>query len=186
MFYHSYILFLPFKVGNYCIMSAEIRAMPWLPNTQDLQLLKLCWCSFSECSREHVTDVFGNKVCEYLINGCLQPIGTKITQDAKVQLTYALLGLILRIGRWPSCCLCCQNKRPKKVANMSVMHNHIQITVQSPYLQDYTSLTQHRRSIWGIVHSTSAAINNCFHHDLNLLIVFLADWESALWQSWAQ
>jgi len=26
----------------------------------------------------------------------------------------------------------------------------------------------------------------CFHHDLNLLVVFLTDWDSALWQSRAQ
>jgi len=37
-----------------------------------------------------------------------------------------------------------------------------------------------------IVHSTSAAIDNSFHHDLKVLVVFLTDWDLALWQSGAQ
>jgi len=75
---------------------------------------------------------------------------------------------------------------PINAANTSVMHNSEQITVQLPYLQDHKSLRLCWRPFQCIVHSTSGAIDNCFHHDLNILVVFLTDWDSALWQSWAQ
>jgi len=52
-----------------------------------------------------------------------------------------------------------------KAANMSVMHNSDQIIVQLPYLQDHKLLTLYWRSCQYIVHSTSAAIDNYFHHD---------------------
>jgi len=42
------------------------------------------------------------------------------------------------------------------------------------------------RSFQSIVHSIYAAINNCFHQDLNLLVVLLLDRDSSLWQSRAQ
>jgi len=60
---------------------------------------------------------------------------------------------------------------------------------------DYCSITALTRPqivdaalklIYCIVHSTSVAMHDCFHHDLNSLFVFLSDWDSALWQSWAQ
>jgi len=86
--------------------------MPWIPNMQDLKLLALCWRSFSECGRERVTAVFVPQGCKHLSNGCLQPIGRLITQDAKLKIIDAPLILILRIGRWPCCCLWCPQKLP--------------------------------------------------------------------------
>jgi len=70
---------------------------------------------------------------------------------------------------------------PIKAANQSVIHNSDQITVQLPYLQDHKSLMLCWRLFWCIAYSTSCAIDNCFHHDLNVLAVFLMDWVSALW-----
>jgi len=70
-----------------------------------------------------------------------------------------------------------------KATNISVMHHSAQIVGQLPNLQNHASLTLCRGSGWCIVHSTSAAIDNCFHYDLNILVVFLADWDLALWQS---
>ena len=66
------------------------------------------------------------------------------------------------------------------------MHNSNQITVWLPYLQNHKLLTLCWRWFECIVHSTSAAIDNGFHHDVNFLVVFLTDWDFALWQSWAQ
>jgi len=143
------------------------------------------------------------------------------------QIIDAPLTLILRMGWWLCCCLCClytmricrlcitatrslfndhpykttnhwrcivahsqhgavtilQSLLPMKAANTSVMHNSDLITVQLPYLQDHKLLTLHWRSFQCIAHSTSIAIDNCFHHDLNWLIFFLSDRDSALWQS---
>jgi len=72
---------------------------------------------------------------------------------------------------------------PITAANMSVMHNNDQVTSELPYLQDQKSLTLRWRSFWFIVHSTSAAIHNCFHPDLTVPVGFLLDWDSPLWQS---
>jgi len=44
---------------------------------------------------ERVAAVFAPKDCQYLFNGCLQPIGRKITQDPKVKIVDTLLVLIL-------------------------------------------------------------------------------------------
>ena len=75
---------------------------------------------------------------------------------------------------------------PIKAANTSVMHNSDQITVELPYIQNHKSLILRWPSFQWIVHSTSAAVDNSFHHDLNLLEVVLADWDLALWQRRAQ
>jgi len=75
---------------------------------------------------------------------------------------------------------------PLKAANISVIHHSDQIVVQLLYLHDHKSLTLRWRSFWSIAHSTSAAIDNGFHHDLNILVVFLSDRDLALWQSRAQ
>jgi len=72
---------------------------------------------------------------------------------------------------------------PTKAANTSVMHKNDQVTGELPYLQDHESLTLRWRWFECIAHSTSAAVDNCFHPDLTLLVVFLHDWDSALWQS---
>jgi len=75
---------------------------------------------------------------------------------------------------------------PIRAANASVMHNSNRITVWLPYLQHHKSLTLRWPSFWCIVHSTSAAIDNSFYHDLNLLVFILRDWDLALWRSQAQ
>jgi len=75
---------------------------------------------------------------------------------------------------------------PIKAANTSLMHNSNQITVYLLYLQNHKSLKHCWRSFQCFVHSTSAAIDNSFHHDLNLMVVYLTDWDMALWQSQAQ
>jgi len=69
---------------------------------------------------------------------------------------------------------------------MSVMNNSDQVTGLLPYLQNHKLLTLHWRSFWCIVHLTNAAIDYCFHHDLNLLDVCLSDQDSALWENQAQ
>jgi len=61
------------------------------------------------------------------------------------------------------------------IANTSVMPNSNHITIQFAYLQDQKSLTLHQRSFPFIVHSTSAAIDNYIHNDLNVLVAFLTD-----------
>jgi len=66
------------------------------------------------------------------------------------------------------------------------MHNSDQITIQLPYLQDQKLFMLRWRSVEIIVHWSSAAIDNCLHHDLYLVVVFLTDWDLALSQSWAQ
>jgi len=72
---------------------------------------------------------------------------------------------------------------PIQAASMSVMHNNYQVTGKFPYLQDHTSLILRWRSFYYIIHSTSAAVDNCFHPDFTLSVVFLPDWDSAMWQS---
>ena len=72
---------------------------------------------------------------------------------------------------------------PIKAAHTSVMNNNDQVTGELPYLQDHKLLMLWWCSFQCIVHSTSAAVNNCFHHDPTALVVFLCNWDSALWQS---
>jgi len=64
---------------------------------------------------------------------------------------------------------------PIKAANTSVMPNGDQSTVYLWYLHDHKLLTLCWRSFYRIAHSTSAAIDSSFHHDLNLLEVFLPE-----------
>jgi len=91
-------------VNNH-VMCAKINVMPCLWYMQDLKLLMLRWCSFSGFCREHVAVVFAFKGCQYLINGCLEPIRTEITQDTMLTIVDTPLTLILRLGRWPCCWL---------------------------------------------------------------------------------
>ena len=62
--------------------------------------------------REHVAVVVASKGCEYLINGCLQSIGTYLIPDAKLIIVNALWTLILTMGRQPCCYLFCLYKEP--------------------------------------------------------------------------
>jgi len=75
---------------------------------------------------------------------------------------------------------------PIKAANLSVTHHSDQDDVQLLYLHNHKSLTLRWHSFWCIVHSTLAAIDNRFHYNLTLLVIFLPDWELALRQSRAQ
>ena len=72
---------------------------------------------------------------------------------------------------------------PREAANRSVIHNIDQVTGELLYLQDHKSLTLRWRSFQCIVHSSSAAVHNCFHPDLTVPVGFLLDWDSTLWQS---
>jgi len=74
---------------------------------------------------------------------------------------------------------------PIEAANTSVMHNIDQVTGALRFLQDHKSLTLRWPSFQCIVHSSSAAVHNCFHPDLTVPVGFLLDWDSTLWQSWA-
>jgi len=70
------LLFWPIKAPNIRWMDVYNQLQHKLPNMQRQKLLTLCWCSFSGCGREHVAVVFPTNGCQYLMNGCLQPIGT--------------------------------------------------------------------------------------------------------------
>jgi len=75
---------------------------------------------------------------------------------------------------------------PMKASNTLVMPISNQITIHLPYLQDQKLLMLQWRAFYSTVHSTSAAIDNCFHIDFNSLTVFLPDWDSRSWQCRAQ
>jgi len=97
VFYLWYIVLLTIRAGNNSVTIMKTCAMPWLPNMQQLKLLTLRWRSFSGLGREDITVDFASKGCQYLIDGYLQPIGTLITQDAKLTMVDAALTLILRM-----------------------------------------------------------------------------------------
>jgi len=105
VFHLWYMVFLPIQVVNNTIMRVEIHVMPWVRNMHHQKLWTLRWRSVSGCGRETVAVGFGSKGCQYLINGCLQPIGTWITQDAKLKFVNAPLTIILRMRWWPCCYL---------------------------------------------------------------------------------
>jgi len=75
---------------------------------------------------------------------------------------------------------------PIKAANASVINNSDQITVYLAYLQNHKLLRLRWPSSQSIVHWISAAIDNSVHPNLNLVVVFRTDWDSARWQSQAQ
>jgi len=55
--------------------------------------------SFAECGRERDTFSFAYKGGPYLIDECLQPIATQITQDARPKIVDTPLTLIFRMGQ---------------------------------------------------------------------------------------
>jgi len=75
---------------------------------------------------------------------------------------------------------------PTQAANTLGMHNGNQIPVQLPDLHDLKLLSLCWYSFKCIVHSKSAAFENCIYNYLNLLVVFQTDWDSAHWPSWTQ
>jgi len=122
----------------------------------------LRWCSFSGCGRKHVAVVFGSAGSKYLINGCLQPIGTEITQHAKLRLVEAPLRLLLSIARWPRYCVFCQYELPIR---------QLCIPETKPLLNYSTYKTRNR---W---HSVDAHFNLLFiQHLLPSIIVFIMGW----------
>jgi len=104
VFYLSYIVFLPITAVKNSVKNPEISAMPRLPHMHQVNLLTLRWRSFSRCSGEHVAVVLASKGCQYVINGCLQPIRKEITQDSKLTIVDTPLTLILRIRQQASWC----------------------------------------------------------------------------------
>ena len=104
MFYLSNIVYWQIHVVNDSVLNPKICAMPWLPTIQQLKLGTLRWCSFSGCGREHFAVVFVSTGSQYVINGCLQSIGIKISQDRKLKHVDSLMTLILRIQ--PRACRC--------------------------------------------------------------------------------
>jgi len=48
---------------------------------------------------EHLVVAVASKGCQYRINGWLQPVGTLLTQDAKLKIVDAPLTLLLKMGR---------------------------------------------------------------------------------------
>jgi len=102
--YLWYIVYLPIRVGNNSVINSKIRAMPWLRNIQQLNLLTLHWRSFSGWGREPLPLVFASTGCQYLINGCLQPIKRWITLDAKLKIVDTPLTLILTMRQGACCC----------------------------------------------------------------------------------
>jgi len=103
---------------------------------QYLKLLMLCWRSFSGCGREHVAVVSASKSCQYLINGCLQPIGASITQDAKLKIVdsvdaHCKNGVMTMLLSLSSI----------QAANTSIMNTYDEVTCELPYIQDHKLLT---------------------------------------------
>jgi len=61
----------------------------------------------------HVAVDVASKGCQYLMNGCLQPIGTYITYNAKLDLIDDVLTLIPRM-RQRACVTATRDPRPGK------------------------------------------------------------------------
>jgi len=83
-----------------------------LPKMRSYKLFTLRWRSFSGCGRENVALVFPSKPFQYLTNGCRQPIGKWITQDAKLRIVDAPLTLILGMQQGAFRCLLCLYRLP--------------------------------------------------------------------------
>jgi len=181
-FFIWYVVFLHIKAGTHSVMCSKIRTMPWLPKMQHQQPLRLYWRSYSWCSRERVAVGFAPKGCQYLNNGCLQPMGTQISQGAMLRIFDTPLTLILKMGQWLYWFLFCQWKLPIRHLCITAMKNPLQL----PYLQDQKLFMLHWHSFQCMVHSISATIESCFHDDFHSIVVFLADSDWALWQSHVQ
>jgi len=81
--------------ANILIMYSNVQIAFELPELQDQYSLMLCWCSFSDLGREHVTLSCAYTASRYLMYEWPQPIGTQITHDARPNIVYALLTLML-------------------------------------------------------------------------------------------
>jgi len=92
------LAFLPITMANYFITHQIDQFCDQLPNLQDHISLTLHWHSFSEWCREQVAVSIAHKCGHYFVYECWQPIGTRITQDARPSIIDAPLTLISRIG----------------------------------------------------------------------------------------
>jgi len=147
--YLWYIGFMPIKDVNDSGMCTKIRTMPQLRNIHNLQLLTLYWHSYSGCGWEHVAVIFAPDGCQYVIHGCLQPIGGSITYDSQCTSIDAELMVITRMGRWPCCCLFCQW--------MMRIHRLYIIATRSPFIYHSYKTGNHWLSV--VVHSGNGVEN---------------------------
>lgn len=85
------------KAGSTLYLNYCHKVTPILPMMHNQKSVMLHGHSLSMKSREHVSAVLANGA-QYLIDGCLQPITTCITQDVKTKVFDDLLTLIFRIG----------------------------------------------------------------------------------------
>jgi len=91
------VVFLHIQVANAFIIHHSQQVSYQLPDLQYQISFTLCWCSFSEWSREHFTLSFAYTDSQYLIYDCLQPIAAQSTQDARLQIVDDPLTLIFRM-----------------------------------------------------------------------------------------
>jgi len=91
--------YLPMKKADRFIMHHSDQVSYLFPDLQDQTLLMLCWRSFSEWVREHVTFSFAYKGGCYLNYEYLQPIATQIAYYARPKIVDAPLTLIFTIGQ---------------------------------------------------------------------------------------
>jgi len=99
LFFLLYVLFLPIEAVNSSGMSSYIRAMPWLPNTNDHKLLTLCWRSFSGWGNIYDMHCCSGKGRHSIVYESLPQSNTWISQDARPKIVHAPLTLIFRIGQ---------------------------------------------------------------------------------------
>jgi len=167
---------LPIKTAITLIIPNHYQITLQLPNLNDEKWLTLCWHSFSWWGNEDFTHCFAWKrlpihcIWNITTDQHLHNPGCKAKnlwrsvdhhfQNGAVTVSLAVL--------------------PIQPANVSVMLNIDQITVQLPRLWDQKSLTRCWRSFHWIVWSISVAINNCTNNYSNLFVAFQQDWVSAL------
>ena len=108
------VLLLFFLVKTANILKTDVcnQSEQEFPKMRRQKLLTLGWHSFLRCSREHVAVLLPSKCSQYLIHGCLQRIGTEITQAAKLNIMDAPVTHILRKRWWLCCCQFCLEMLP--------------------------------------------------------------------------
>jgi len=96
-----------------------------LATMQDQQSMMLHWCSFSGLGREHVASVFACKGSQYLVYGCLKPIASYITDDARPKIVDAPLRLIFRMGQGAYCVSFCRSRQPIPYVWVAATNRHL-------------------------------------------------------------
>jgi len=89
---------LPRNVDSTLVMDSSDRVTFQLQYIHDQKLLTLHWCSFSVWGRERDAIVFDLKGSQYPVYEWLQPIATKVIQDAQPKIVDTPLALIFRMG----------------------------------------------------------------------------------------